>query len=276
MDIKRILVHIGGDDDRATRLAVARDLAARFGAAITALYVADPVLSPAASTGRAASAAYLAEATAASRERIARLESEIGAWAATAGVPVAWRHAQGEVLRTLIAYSYLQDLAIVSASDKRSFEDTLRPARPEHLAIGAGCPVLVLPRGFAARPVGLRPMVAWKAERPAAMALRAAVPLLAKAESVAVVTVDMPGGAEAQVASYLAAHGIAAEPVPLEAMRERVVRPIEDVLLGYAHTSGRDLIVMGGFARSRVWEVVLGSTTRAMLERADVPLLMSH
>jgi nucleotide-binding universal stress UspA family protein len=37
-----------------------------------------------------------------------------------------------------------------------------------------------------------------------------------------------------------------------------------------------DLIVMGGYGHSRAREWILGGTSRDMLERSDLPILMAH
>ena len=39
---------------------------------------------------------------------------------------------------------------------------------------------------------------------------------------------------------------------------------------------GADLIVMGGYGRSRLREAVLGGATRSLLKAMTVPVLMAH
>jgi nucleotide-binding universal stress UspA family protein len=49
-----------------------------------------------------------------------------------------------------------------------------------------------------------------------------------------------------------------------------------DVLLNRAAELDADLLVVGGYGRPRLVEVILGGVTRGLLRRATLPLLMSH
>jgi nucleotide-binding universal stress UspA family protein len=153
---------------------------------------------------------------------------------------------------------------------------------PEDLIVEAalfdsGRPVIVVPYIHRA-PFKLdRVLVAWDGGRPAARALGDALPLLKRAAAVDVVVVttepiksdEIPG---ADVAQMLARHGVAVELRKIGAVGISVA----DTLLNHASESAADLIVMGGYGRSRLREFVLGGTTRAMLTSMIVPVLMSH
>lgn len=97
----------------------------------------------------------------------------------------------------------------------------------------------------------------------------------AAAVDVAVVTAEpiksdeIPG---ADVAQMLARHGVAVELRRIGA----VGMSVADALLNHASESAADLVVMGGYGRSRLREFVLGGTTRAMLTSMTTPVLMSH
>jgi nucleotide-binding universal stress UspA family protein len=47
-------------------------------------------------------------------------------------------------------------------------------------------------------------------------------------------------------------------------------------LLGRARELGADLLVMGGYGRSRVSELVFGGVTRTVLGQYDLPVLLAH
>jgi nucleotide-binding universal stress UspA family protein len=153
---------------------------------------------------------------------------------------------------------------------------------PEDLIIEAalfdsGRPVIVVP--YVQRPPFKldRVLVAWDGGRLAARALGDALPLLKRATAVDVVVVttepvksdEIPG---ADVARMLARYGIAVELREIGAAGISVA----DTLLNQAAESAADLIVMGGYGRSRLREFVLGGTTRAMLTSMTTPVLMSH
>jgi nucleotide-binding universal stress UspA family protein len=53
-------------------------------------------------------------------------------------------------------------------------------------------------------------------------------------------------------------------------------REIGEALLEEAKAHQADLLVMGGYTRSRFTEMLLGGATREMLAKADIPLLMHH
>jgi nucleotide-binding universal stress UspA family protein len=51
---------------------------------------------------------------------------------------------------------------------------------------------------------------------------------------------------------------------------------IGDMLLSRAADLGADLIVMGGYGRSRLAEIVLGGATRHIFRHMTAPVLISH
>ena len=53
-------------------------------------------------------------------------------------------------------------------------------------------------------------------------------------------------------------------------------RDASDVLLEHANDVNADLLVMGAYGSSRFREWLLGGTTRAVLEKAELPVLMAH
>ncbi len=120
-------------------------------------------------------------------------------------------------------------------------------------------------------------MIAWSPSLQAWRAVSAAVPLMAKARQVEIVSVgeDEAAGAEsrADVIRYLRWHGISAT--------ARHVRPhsrsIGDTLLHEAGEAQIGMLVMGAYSHSRVRELLLGGVTRHVLSNvAATPVLMSH
>ena len=51
---------------------------------------------------------------------------------------------------------------------------------------------------------------------------------------------------------------------------------VAETLLAQARDAAADLLVMGGYGHSRLREMMLGGTTRSMLEHMTVPVLFSH
>ncbi len=75
-----------------------------------------------------------------------------------------------------------------------------------------------------------------------------------------------------EVAANLAWHGVAAEVKRLEPD----VRSLGDVLLEDAREIGADLLVMGAYSQSRLRDRIPGGVTRAILNRAELPVLMAR
>lgn len=148
------------------------------------------------------------------------------------------------------------------------------------LLLSSGRPLLLVPPGEP--PTALeRIVVAWKPTREAARALHDALPLLQRAHSVDLLTVgsspDAAAGlrrdceqADALVA-HLALHGVTAT-------TSRVNRGdgTSQAILAFARERSAELIVAGGYGRSRVSEQVFGGVTRVLFEHAEVPVLFSH
>lgn len=142
----------------------------------------------------------------------------------------------------------------------------------------AGRPVIFVPPEWKPGKIGRRILVAWKPTREAARALADADAFIGSAESVSIVTVDgkpsrgygeQPG---ADIAAHLAYRGAKAELFNLASGG----RSESEAIMSQAVSLGADLVVMGGYGRSRMSEFIFGGVTRGMLRHATVPVLMSH
>ncbi|MGD9966190.1 MAG: universal stress protein [Hyphomonadaceae bacterium] len=155
----------------------------------------------------------------------------------------------------------------------------LREEIIEGVLFHSGRPALVAPPGWSGTGIGKRVVVAWDASREATRALSEADDILEFAEAVTVLTVDakpkmfghgdQPG---ANILAHLARRGLPAEVRNVDSMG----RSISSAILDEAQALGADLIVMGGYAHSRLRELVFGGATRELLRTANVPLLMAH
>ena len=149
----------------------------------------------------------------------------------------------------------------------------------EAVLFGSGRPVLIVPYIRLHVPSQLRTvLVAWNEGRLAARAIADALPLLQMADRVEVVTVSgtNPRGSRHasadMMAQHLAQHGIKAD---MKALAKGDV-DIGSTLVSYAADVSADLIVMGAYGHSRLREIVLGGTTRTILQSMTVPVLMAH
>ena len=155
----------------------------------------------------------------------------------------------------------------------------LREEVIEGVLFHSGRPALVAPPGWNGTSIGKRVLVAWDASREATRALSEADPLLDKAEQVIVLTVDakpkmfghgdQPG---ANIAAHLKRRGCKAEVRNVDGMG----RTAAQAIMAEAASLGADVVVMGGYAHSRLRQWVFGGATRDLLRAATLPLLLAH
>jgi len=109
----------------------------------------------------------------------------------------------------------------------------------------------------------------------AARAMKAAVPLLAQAADVRVLTVasdKADGFPPTEALRYLSRHGIKAELTELARGNS-----VEETLAAEVARVGAELLVMGAYSHSRLREFLFGGVTRFFLDELTAPpLLIAH
>lgn len=272
---KDILVHLDAGPRAAMRLDVAARLAARHGAHLTGLFVVDiplpMVVDPAG--GGAALASLLEDLRSAALDDASKAQAAFRARCDRDGIPNEWRAEDGTTADKVTAAARSADLVVLGQPDAAEEPGA---ALLDDAIFFSGRPVLVVPYAGSFSAIGHRVLVGWKPGREASRAVHDALPLLAGAELVTVLSVNPGGGPEdlpgAAICRHLARHGIAAEARGTEAagLAEG------DALLNAAADLGADLLVVGAYGHSRLREIVLGGVTRTLLDRMTVPVLFSH
>lgn len=147
------------------------------------------------------------------------------------------------------------------------------------LLMEGGRPVLVVPSAAPAVETHAHAVVAWKSARESARAVHDAMPLLLQAKSVDVLIVEREPShdvrndiAGCDIATHLARHGLTVNVV----QRTYTAPSTGQTILAYARECGADLLVAGGYSRSRALEQVFGGVTRDLLDHATIPVLFSH
>lgn len=179
-----------------------------------------------------------------------------------------------EGAEAVVARARTRDLCLVPLASPASADRSVAEA----VIFGSGRPALVFSPsiGLTGRHVG-RVVVAWDGSRCAARAMADAMPLLAKAADVRVLSVlnEKPGlrpGSAADAIRHLAAHGVQSAADEIDA-DGRAIGPVLD---SYLAQNNADLLVMGAYGHSRLREFLLGGATEHMLRKPKVPLLLSH
>jgi nucleotide-binding universal stress UspA family protein len=280
MALKDLLVYLDQSPAPAAPLQAALILAQRLDAHLTALHlIAEPFLRG--MVGHHLPAEVM-------REHLAHAEAEAEGILASAraaagrhGVDLDAVRESGSLdkLPTLLARrARCTDLTVIGQPNLETggVDDM---ALTEAAFMDSGHPALVIPRGWSGTLPPRRALVAWDGSREAARAATDAVPLLQHAEQVLVLVIDERGlgGRDdrrpgAELAAHLQRHDVNAE-VRLVASGGAAV---PDVLLAQARDGAADLLVMGGYGHSRLREMLVGGTTRHVLERTTVPVLFAH
>ena len=145
----------------------------------------------------------------------------------------------------------------------------------EAALINSGRPVLVAPPTAPAS-IGRVVTIAWKGTREAAGAISAALPFIAQAERVVILTIDEDDDADDRSPERLQRALRWHNPSVLMHRLVREHGSVAETLLAAATQAESDLLVMGGYGHTRLREAVFGGFTRHVLERAELPVLMAH
>lgn len=145
----------------------------------------------------------------------------------------------------------------------------------EGVLFGCGRPAIVVPNQWTKGATAKQIVVAWDGGARAARAVGDAMPLLAQADEVEVVCVTE--GAAGDLAGSDIARHLARRCRRLRLVDLPIAHGDAGRTLGDHLASGRaDLLVMGAFAHSRLFQLVLGGVTSSMLEQARQPVLYSY
>lgn len=187
-----------------------------------------------------------------------------------------WIAAHNSPDEALAAAARSADIIVTGGPSERSV-DPARHEDPGMLVVISGRPVLIVPRGKDYLKAD-RILVCWKETREANRALADALPLLERADEVLVVEVapqDELAAARqrtSEVAEYLRGHGVRATGEGLLRDARRTAHILQDRCAWF----GADLMVAGGYGRSRLGEWAFGGVTKALLEQKDRFVLLSH
>jgi len=286
MPIKTILLPLGEKDRDDALLDTALAAAKRFNAHLDVLHIepdADSLL-PYATIGlsesmrasvRSAALQQHSDATKALQQIVDAACVRNGVSLAKRGefsekVTADWLVETGSQTELVAQFGRLADLIIVSRPERVS-----PPPRTVDAALReTGRPVLMLPPG-PFESIADRIVIGWNGSKEAAQAVAAARPVLREAGAVTVLTTEKrqksrPNGND--LLTYLACHGITAT---LRIMDTRS-RSVPEALLANAREVDADLLVLGGYSRHRLREVIMGGVTRHLLANSDIPVMMVH
>jgi nucleotide-binding universal stress UspA family protein len=282
MSFKTILAILDSEAEAARLTQIATGLAKSFSAHLIGLHIQGRVYVPTVVHGEILDG-LIATQRQAAEARSKRMAASFQQATAQAGVAAQWRKEEAifeSATHLMLHHARAADLVVVEQPDASvgAFDGL---CLSEEVMLGAGRPVLVVPKSFAPAHVGERVLIGWNDSRESARALFDALPFLKQARIVHVVagkpapTIVLdaePPSPTAEVTKTLERHGIGCTVIELD--------PAPSDMAAALHTTaqehGCDLVVMGGYGHWRFSEFVFGGATRGMLREMTIPVLMSH
>ena len=288
MSIAKILAPVTGGARDAAVLANAVAAAKPFNAHVMAFFVRPDLTEALAFFTDGVSGVVVEEVLKATKdagdEAARRIEATIAACCADAGierlvtpkrspnVTLSLREVQGNFGDPLTAAARLSDLVVfgpIRENDQAGLAEAF-----VQVLVETDRPVLratdEAPQTFARRIA-----IGWDGKTAAAQAVTAAIPYLAKADSVEILSVQRPpmrAEATEGLKEYLALHGVKCT--------ERLIDPghkrIGEVLLEAAGEGHADLLVVGGYGHGRLRESLIGGVTRHVIAHAGLSVFMVH
>jgi nucleotide-binding universal stress UspA family protein len=197
------------------------------------------------------------------------------------GASFEWRSftsSAGYGSATIIESARSADLLIASQAD---------PSRPsdshvdvDSFLLESGRPVLMIPFIIREPKPIKRVLIAWNGSKEAARATFDALPFLKAADEVEVFSVDPVDNAlqsasmsGAEIAATLARHGVK---VTLATMATTADKNISALIENRLSDSSIDLLVMGAYTHSRLWQMIFGGTTKSLLQSMTAMTLLSR
>ncbi|MGH7886754.1 MAG: universal stress protein [Candidatus Binatia bacterium] len=278
MPYKTILVHLNNERRAGSLLEYAMGIGERFESHLIGIRVfpafrlTPPILMP---FGKELAGRLLGEI----RDEEMRIRLIFEQVTSGHSIVPEWRSVTTEkrpVADVLPDHAHAADVVIAAQADQDwGFSEILDC--PDRLAIESGRPVLVMPNESRIASPPRTVLVAWNGRREAARAVFDALPILALAKAVEVVTIDEQPRDEAslpdtEIAAALARHGAnvkVTKLIPREGSAAHEIR-------ARAADLQADLLVMGDYGHSRLSEFVFGHATRYFLKEMPIPVLFSH
>jgi nucleotide-binding universal stress UspA family protein len=288
MPIGKILAVVTGSPRDGAALCYAIEAARPFNAHIVALFVRPDLTEAIAFFNDGVSGIVVDEVVKASRDAAdeagRRIEATIGSVCGRASVPVvaapvrsdrvtlSFRQVQGNLGDQLTEAARLSDIVVFGRlhdGDKAGLADAF-----VQVLVDTDRPVLLAtespPASFPTRIA-----IGWDGKTAASQAVSAAIPYLARAERVEILSVQRSPASPQPTETlkeYLSLHNISSS--------ERVIlrgnKSTGEVLLEAAVAGGAELLVVGGYGHGRIRESLIGGVTRHVITHAKLPVFMVH
>ncbi|MET0748066.1 MAG: universal stress protein [Rhizobium sp.] len=213
------------------------------------------------------------------RTEAVTIEQVFHAKATASGVSFEWRSftsSVGYASQPLLETARSCDLILAVQPDPANPSDA--HVDVESFLFESGRPVLMIPYLFKTPAPIRRVLIAWNGSKEAARATFDAMPLLEAAESVEILSIDPADNTSqtpvtgADIVATLIRHGIKATLTTTASAEKSASQVIEKRL----SDDSVDLLVMGAYTHSRLWQMIFGGTTKTVLKSMTALTLLSR
>lgn len=277
MSYKSIMVHLTAGGSNHARIALARNLAAKFDARLIGI-AASELSPPLYFTDGEVGQRIIDESEESIKSTLSALEKEFYQGLDCAGLETEWRSSREMPTQYIAREARAADLIVTGRSQSIVLSDAFASADPSDLVMEGGRPLLIVPDSVTWLD-SRNSLVAWKDTAEARRAIVDALPLLQIAKEVAVVelvegkhtSIEAAQRQVRDVAGWLACHGASATPIVVKAEKD-----VSDQLEQISSEVGAGLIVAGAYGHSRLREWVFGGATRHFLQDSERCVLLSR
>ncbi len=284
--MRTLLVHVEDYPGLTLVFKAALIVAQRFGSHIEGLYVPQglPSMLPLSPEGGLATADVMASLEQGAEDAALRLHAIFDRFMAEEDVAVmpigaaidrpsaSWFEAKRSNQDTLGGRGRMFELIVAGRPMPGQFAPSM--VALETALFESGRPLLIVPPGERAT-IGRKIAIAWNGSTETSRTIAFAMPLLAGADEVVVISVEeglVPGPSGQDIAQNLARAGIVS--------RTRHVhsegRSIGEAMLAESRAFGADLLIKGAYTQSRLRQMIFGGATSYILANADLPVFMAN
>ena len=271
MSIRTVLVNV--DLNTKSPLGYSAGLAQAFGATLLGVTADQPPAAFAGVDAYEASAEYYAAVRQEIDKSFLAAEERFRA-SVPAGTKSQWRAVVGDLASVVVEAALQADLIVTTQTGVTALGEA-REINLGQIILGSGRPVLVTASEGAPFKCD-RVVIGWKDTREARRAVADALPFLARASEVKVLTIGEGDAAREQegldqIVGWLASHDVTAS-------SELILSDVGyiDVLESTARAYHADLVVAGGYGHSRMREWLFGGMTRNLIAANTINRLFSN
>ena len=211
-------------------------------------------------------------------ERAKELEQSFIESANKLEIPYDWKTVDGLNLDFVIENARYTDLVIIPV-EYSHYNDQTSHHLCSYFAANLGRPLLLIPDLKKVFSLPKRVVIAWNESHEAARAVHDALPILKRAEYIQIISVSKGEQKEKEniirceeLQRHLKHHGIDAEVFA----PERSLKGTGYTIYESALEVNAELIVMGVYGHSRFKQIILGGTTKYLIENTTLPLFVSN